>query len=105
MTHHMTIELTEQEYATLAAEAAKSGKKPETLLHEMMRQHLLAEKEKRKLSGEEIDEMLFREGLVDNLPTRRFLTYEELAERVRVGEYFSSERSMSEIVKEDRGPY
>ena len=36
MTHQMTIELTEQEYATLAAEAAKSGKQPETLLHEML---------------------------------------------------------------------
>ena len=40
MAYEMTIRLTDEEYAALAAEAAKSGKRPEALLHEIMLQKL-----------------------------------------------------------------
>jgi hypothetical protein len=40
MAYRMTITLTDQEYALLAAEAAKNGEQPETLLHEIMLQRL-----------------------------------------------------------------
>ena len=40
MAYRMTITLTDQEYALLTAEAAKIGKQPETLLHEIMLQSL-----------------------------------------------------------------
>jgi hypothetical protein len=40
MAYEMTIRLTDEEYAALAAEAARNGKRPETLLHDIMRQRL-----------------------------------------------------------------
>ena len=40
MAYEMTIRLTDEEYTALAAEAAKSGKQPETLLHDLMLQKL-----------------------------------------------------------------
>ena len=36
MAYQMTLTLTEQEYAALTAEAAKNGKQPEALLHDMI---------------------------------------------------------------------
>ena len=36
MAYEMTICLTDEEYRALATEAAKSGKRPETLLHDLM---------------------------------------------------------------------
>ena len=37
MSYQMTIHLTDQEYAALAAEAEKTGKQAEALLHEILR--------------------------------------------------------------------
>lgn len=36
MAYQMTVTLTDQEYQTLVEEAAKNGKQPETLLHDMI---------------------------------------------------------------------
>lgn len=100
MAYQMTLTLTEQEYTALAAEAAKSGKKPEMLLHDMIASQL-----KCPLTGREFEEKLYREGLIENIPTRQPLTSEEQAERERLGQLFAGGKPMSEMVIEDRGPY
>ena len=100
MAHEMTLTLTDQEYETLVAEAAKNGKKPEALLYDMI-QRLRA----RPLTADEFEEKLYREGKILNIPTRRHLTQEEKAERERLGRVFSGGKPMSEMVIEDRGPY
>jgi len=101
----MTVTLTDQEYRALAAEAAKSGKQPETFLHEIMLQRLQSSPhDKRPLTAEEFEEKLYREGLIENIPTRQPLTPEEQAERERLGRVFAGGKPMSEMVIEDRGP-
>ncbi len=105
MAYQMTITLTDEEYTALATEAAKKGKRPEMLLHDMI-QHLQPSPQvKRPLTGREFEEQLYREGLIENIPTRRPLTPEEQAERERLGQVFAGGKSMSEMVIEDRGPY
>jgi len=102
----MTIHLTDQEYAALVAEAEKTGKQAEALLHEILMQRLqLSLPAKRPLTEDEFEEKLYREGKILNIPTRRPLTPEERAERERLGRVFSGGKPMSEMVIEDRGPY
>jgi len=36
MEHQITVHLTDQEYSVLVAEATRSGKQPETILHDLM---------------------------------------------------------------------
>ena len=105
MAHQMTLTLTEQEYAALAEKAAKKGKKPETLLYEMMREILQASLPKHSISGRDFMEKLFLEGEIDNLPTREPLSLEEQAVRERLERLYSGGKPMSEMVIEDRGPY
>ncbi len=106
MSYQMTIHLTDQEYAALAAEAEKTGKQAEALLHEILMQRLqLSLPAKRPLTEDEFEEKLYREGKILNIPTRRPLTPEEQAERERLGRVFAGGKPMSEMVIEDRGPY
>ncbi len=106
MSYQMTIHLTDQEYAALVAEAEKTGKQAEALLHEILMQRLqLSLPAKRPLTEDEFEEKLYREGKILNIPTRRPLTPEERAERERLGRVFSGGKPMSEMVIEDRGPY
>ncbi len=104
MAYEMTIKLTDQEYAALAVEAAKSGKPPEVLLHEMMIQQLQPSLQaKRPLTGREFLEKLYREGKILNIPTRRPITREEQAERERLAQLFAGGKPASEMIIEDRG--
>jgi len=106
MAYQMTVTLTDQEYAALTAEAEKTGKQAEALLHEILLQRLEASSQiKRPLTAREFEEELYREGLIENIPTRHPLTPEEQAERERLGRLFSIGKPMSEMVIEDRGPY
>jgi hypothetical protein len=105
MTHEMTLTLTDQEYETLVAEAAKNGKKPEALLYDMIQRLEPSLAAKRRLTEEGFMEKLYREGKILNIPNRRPLTQEEQAERERLGQVFSGGKPMSEMVIEDRGPY
>ncbi len=106
MSYQMTIHLTDQEYAALVAEAEKTGKQAEALLHEILMQRLQpSPPTKRPLTEDEFEEKLYREGKILNIPTRRPLTPEERAERERLGRVFSGGKPMSEMVIEDRGPY
>src|SRR5258708_5085797 len=59
----------------------------------------------RPLKGRELMEKLYREGVIENIPTREPLTEEEKAERARLAQLFAGGKSASEIVIEDRGPY
>jgi len=57
------------------------------------------------LAGQELMEKLYREGVIENIPTREPLTEEEKAERARLAQVFAGGKPASEIVIEDRGPY
>ena len=106
MAYQMTITLTDQEYTALAAEAAKSGKQAEALLHEILMQRLQSLPQvRRPLTASEFEAKLYREGLIEHIPTRRPLTSEEQAERERLGQVFAGGKPASEMVIEDRGPY
>jgi hypothetical protein len=104
--YQMKINLTEQEYAALIAEAKKSGKQPETLLHEIMLRRLQPSPQiKRPLTSRELMEKQYREGKILNIPVRRPLTRQEQAERERLARLFSGGKPASEMAIEDRGPY
>jgi Asp-tRNA(Asn)/Glu-tRNA(Gln) amidotransferase B subunit len=106
MAYQMTITLSDQEYAALAAEAVKSGKQPERLLQEIMKEHLQSlSPEKRPMTVRELAEKQYREGKLLSLVTRRLLTPEEQAEREQLAQLFASGKSASEMIIEDRGPY
>ncbi len=106
MAYQMTVTLTDQEYTALAAEAAKSGKQAEALLHEILMQRLQpALPAKRPLTEQEFMEKLYREGKILNIPTRRPLTQEEKAKREQLAQAFAGGKPASEMVIEDRGPY
>ncbi len=106
MAYQMTVTLTDQEYAALTAEAAKSGKHAETLLHEILMQRLQPPlPAEHPLTEEEFVEKLYREGKILNIPTRRPLTQEEKAKRERLVQVFAGGKPASEMVIEDRGPY
>ncbi len=105
MSYQMTINLTDQEYAALTAEAAKNGKQPETYLHDMIQRLQSPSQVQRSLTGREFMEKLYREGELLNLPIPRPLTQEEQTERERLGQVFAGGKPLSEMVMEDRGPY
>lgn len=105
MAYQMTVNLTEQEYRTLAAEAAKRGEPPETLLRDLIRHLPSASTEKHAMTGRELAEKLYREGKLANLATHRSLTQEEQKERERLSRLFAGGKSASDMVIEDRGPY
>ena len=105
MAYQMTVTLTDQEYRTLAAEAAKRGEPPESLLRDLIRHLSTASTERRGMSGRELAEKLYREGKLASLATRRPLTQDEQKERERLARLFSGDKPASEMVIEDRGPY
>lgn len=105
MVYQMTVNLTDQEYKTLAAEAAKRGEPPESLLRDLIRHLSSASTEKRGMSGRELAEKLYREGQLASLATQHPLTQEEQKERERLSRLFAGGKSASEMVIEDRGPY
>lgn len=103
MAHQIT--LSDQEYAALAQEAAKSGLQPEALLHEMIQRIQLSNQTNRPLTEREFMERQYRDGELLNIPTGEPLTQEEEAELERLGKVFAGGKLLSEIVIEDRGPY
>jgi len=62
---------------------------------------------KGQLTEREFMELLYREGILLNLPTPHnfYPSEEEQAEQERLGKLFADEKPLSEIIIEDRGPY
>jgi len=106
MEYQITVHLTDQEYIALTAEATKSGKQPETILHELMLERFQTSSiTKPSLTGREFMEKQYREGKLQNIPLRRPWTPQERALREQLGRELSKGKPLSEIIIEDRGPY
>lgn len=99
------ITLNDQEYAALAAAAAKSGTDPEQLLREMIQRLPTSYQRKRPLTAQEIVEKQYREGKISHIPTHRQLTQEEREARERRAREYAGGQPASEMIIEDRGPY
>ena len=105
MAYKMTVTLTDQEYQVLAAEAARRGEPPETLLRDLIQHLQSASSEKRPMTGRELAEKLYREGKLASLATQRSLNKVEQEERERLVQQVAGGKPASEMVIEDRGPY
>jgi hypothetical protein len=105
MAYQMTLTLTDQEYHMLAAEAAKRGKPPEALLHDLIQHLRPSALENPAMTGRELAEKLYREGKLTNLATQRPLTQQEQEERERLVQRLTGGKPASEMIIEDRGPY
>jgi hypothetical protein len=106
MEYQITVHLTDQEYRALIAEATRSGKEPETILHELMSERFRTSSiTKSSLTGQKLMEQQYREGKLLNIPLRRPLTLQEQVLREQLAQTFSGGKSLSEMVIEDRGPY
>lgn len=108
MAYQLLIKLSEQEYADLEAEAAKTGKEPEAVLHDMIRQLSSSQTTSTSspLTSQEFQEYLYREGMILNIATHEPMTPEEEAELERLGRLFADDNKLiSDEVIEDRGPY
>jgi hypothetical protein len=99
------ITLSDQEYAALAAAAAKSGIEPEQLLHDMIQRLQTSSQRKRSLMAHEVAERQYHEGKISHVPTRQPLTQEQREARERRARRFAGGKPASEMVIEDRGPY
>lgn len=97
--------MSEQEYAALAAAAAKSDTESEQLLHDMIQRLQPSSQSKHLLTVRELAEKQCHEGKISHIPTRRPLTPEEREARERRALSFAGENPASEMVIEDRGPY
>ena len=103
MTYQIT--LSDQEYAALAAAAAKSGTEPEQFLHNMIQHLQTSSQRKHLLTAHEVAEKQYHEGNISHIPTRQPLTPEEREARERRARRFAGGKPASEMVIEDRGPY
>ena len=106
MAYEITVHLTDQEYSALVAEATRSGKQLETILHELMSEKFRTPSSaKSSLTEHEFMEQQYREGKMLNVPLRRPWTPQERALREQLGRELSKGKPLSEIVIEDRGSY
>lgn len=105
MAYQMTITLTDQEYAALVAEATRSGKPIEALVHDAIAPHLPSPgTPQAAMTSRAFIEQQHREGKILAIPTRRPLTPQEQTERERLAQKLATGKPLSEIVIEDRGP-
>lgn len=102
MAYQMTITLTDAEYAALNAEAARSGKPLDALLHEVIAPHVQTERPSQNKDASLRD--LYRKGIIMNIATHEPLTLEENTTLQRLASKLGVGQPMSEIVIEDRGP-
>lgn len=105
MAHEMTVVLIDKEYQRLAAEAMKSGKQPEMLLHDLIQRLPPSPEEKYAMTGRELAEKLYREGKLLTLAHPSALTSDEVVERERLARLFASDELASDMIIEERGRY
>jgi hypothetical protein len=103
MTYEIT--LSEQEYAALAAAAAKSGTDPEKFLHDMIHHLQTSTQGRFPLTAGEIAERQYHEGKISHIPARRPLTQAEREAREQRARRLAGGKLASEMVIEDREPY
>jgi len=99
------ISLSEQDYAALAAAAARSGTEPEQLLHDMIQRLQTSSQRKHPLTAREVAERQYHEGKISHVPTQQPLTPQEREAREERARRFAGGKPASEMVIEDRGPY
>ncbi len=99
------ISLNDEEYAILAAEAARSGLDPEQFLHKIIYKIPHSAQGKRPSTVQELIEQQYLEGEITHIPTKQPLTQEEREEREKRAQRFGGGKSASEMVIEDRGSY
>lgn len=104
MVYRMTVTLNEAEYAALSTEAARHGKPLESFLHEVLIQHLQPPASERPLNSREIAEFLYREGMIEHIPTGKAENDATEAERKRLASLFGQGKRAFDRVIEDRGP-
>ena len=105
MAHQMTIELNDDEYAELIAQAERSGRPIESVAHDLLTQRLGGTAAASpSISSSQFTRQQYREGKILNLPTRASLTAEEAVERARRAHLLGRGKNASEMVIEDRGP-
>ena len=105
MAYQMSITLTDAEYKALSQEAAKRGKPIESLLHDVLAQHIKPSNSiPPSLTNRSIQEYLYREGVIEHIPTNEPKIAEEETEREYLADLFGQGKPASEMVIEDRGP-
>ncbi|MEO7022329.1 MAG: hypothetical protein ABI234_19430 [Ktedonobacteraceae bacterium] len=111
MENEMAMQLTDDEYAALTKREI-TRQELEALIHEMIEKILarrlqLVNRPNRLLSKQEIGEYLYREGVIEHIPTGRVNFEEVEAERNRLADLLGQAegKSASKMVIEDRGPY
>lgn len=99
------ITLSDQEYAALAAEAAKSGIHPEQLLHDMIQHLQTPTQSPPPVTLREFAEMQYRAGKISHIPTNEPLPLEMLDALEKRAQRYSGGKPASEMIIEDRGEY
>jgi len=99
------VTVNEAEYAVVAAEAVMRGTLLELLLHGGVVQRIQPSAlEMPSLDSREIAAYLYREGIIEHIPTSETESDETAAERKRLAHLFGQGKPISEMVIEDRGP-
>lgn len=100
-----SITLTDEEYTALAAEAAARGTTVEALVHQALAERAKAPtSNKRQMTDDEFEELLYRKGFITRIPDRRPDTPEEEVEREELANSAIPGKMASDMVIEDRGP-
>lgn len=105
MAHEMIITLSDEEYAELAAQAARNGKPVESLARDLLSRSLnTSAPASHPKSPRQFTRLQYQDGKILNLPTQVPLTAEEAVDRERRARLLSGGKPASEMVVEDRGP-
>src|SRR5258706_5353494 len=106
--YELSVTLTDEEYAELAAEAARSGKPVEELVHDIVAHRVKSNPPPSTpsypMTSRTVMEQQYREGKVLGLPTREPLTGPEAVEREHRAQLLKGGTPAAEMVIEDRGP-
>ncbi len=105
MAHQMLLTLTDQEYAALRAEAARTGTPLEAVLHAAIAPLVPAPApDQSPMTEQEFVEYLYHKGVIMNIPTHEPLSPDEEAELEDLAQLFAGGKMASDMVSEDRGP-
>jgi len=99
------ISLNDEEYAILAAEAARNGLDPEQFLHKMIYKMQPSTQRKRPSIAQALMERQYLEGKISHIPSGEPPTQEELDAIEMGAKWFAGGKPISEMIIEDRGPY